>query len=252
MQVVYRIRNLATGKVYIGSSKKGLGSRRYLHLRDLKKGSHHSVALQADWNKYGAGGFAFEVVETVDVSDLLVLMKARLRTREQFWMDQTECATKGYNTSPSAFGNAGAAFYQTESFKEKHRRKFDRLGFAHHKPLPRLTKEQLLENSRPLAKLTDTEVESIRSEAANGVGQDELAARYSVCQQTISNIVRRRGIVYGGTSRVDYKPKMKHSVITPEQREAVKVMRRAGRILVDIAAETGFSKATISNISREP
>ena len=55
---IYQIRNIANGKVYVGSAAKF--SRRFNdHKRKLNNGRHHSIKLQNAWNKNGAESFVF-------------------------------------------------------------------------------------------------------------------------------------------------------------------------------------------------
>lgn len=82
-----------SGKAYFGSSGN-LDKRRYEHFRLLKKGTHHCVALQNAWNKYGAG-LQFKTIELCDAEQLM--------EREQWWIDNAGSFYKGiYNSSLSA------------------------------------------------------------------------------------------------------------------------------------------------------
>lgn len=58
--------------------------------------------MQAAWRVYGEHAFAFEVVEVVTDSRLLV-------EREQFWLDETKSSdrTRGYNARPTAESQLG-------------------------------------------------------------------------------------------------------------------------------------------------
>jgi hypothetical protein len=64
--IIYKIVNLETGDIYIGSAVYGK-KRWYTHKCLLKKGKHHSIILQREWNKYGENNFVFQTLETVDV-----------------------------------------------------------------------------------------------------------------------------------------------------------------------------------------
>lgn len=59
---VYSITNKINGKMYIGSSSKGLDGRWKSHIRCLRRGKHHSYHLRQAWNKYGEGVFEFRVL----------------------------------------------------------------------------------------------------------------------------------------------------------------------------------------------
>lgn len=66
MQGIYEIVNQADGKAssYIGSSADIEGRFRG-HRYKLSKGIHYNPRLQASWDKYGEGAFAFSVLEEV-------------------------------------------------------------------------------------------------------------------------------------------------------------------------------------------
>ena len=58
---IYKITNIENGKCYIGKSNNIL--RRWMeHQHKLQRGTHHSMSLQNDWNKYGITKFTFQVI----------------------------------------------------------------------------------------------------------------------------------------------------------------------------------------------
>ena len=91
---IYRIRNIASGKLYIGSSVN-VKKRLEAHRRALIRGYHVNVKLQRAWNKHGAEAFEFSLIEIVP--DVM-----RLIEREQHWLDATSAAWVGYNITPTA------------------------------------------------------------------------------------------------------------------------------------------------------
>lgn len=64
MAVIYRILNVVTDHIYIGSARNPK-KRKWEHWNDLKKGTHHCAALQTAWNEYGPDAFEFEILEEV-------------------------------------------------------------------------------------------------------------------------------------------------------------------------------------------
>lgn len=76
---IYRIKNLKTNKIYIGSSKN-LHKRKIQHLYGLRNNCHGNNKLQNSWNKYGEESFVFEVIEECEVEKLI--------EREQHWVDE--------------------------------------------------------------------------------------------------------------------------------------------------------------------
>ncbi len=95
---VFQIKNTANGKVLLGSSlnlEGPLNSHKFM----LKIGHHQNNALQADWNTYGEDKFAFEILETVKVTDAPNLnLSDELTLLEQIWLEQLQpFGERGYN-----------------------------------------------------------------------------------------------------------------------------------------------------------
>ena len=78
---IYQIINIATGKIYVGSSVD-LYRRYYIHYGSLCKNKHENPKLQRAWNKYGEDVFDFYVIE------FLPRNKELIRKREQFWINK--------------------------------------------------------------------------------------------------------------------------------------------------------------------
>ncbi len=76
---VYRIYRIgrADHDCYVGSTT-GKTNRAYYHTWHLRRNSHHSLHLQAAWNKYGSSAFRYQVLEISD--------ETHLRNRERWWM----------------------------------------------------------------------------------------------------------------------------------------------------------------------
>lgn len=106
---IYCIKNLQSGKKYIGSCKK-LRNRIHLHIRTLKHQNHHSRILQRAFNKYGIENFCVEILEVVnEIKDLL--------NREQYYLD---FYNPEYNIAKVAGSSLGIK--RTDEFKEKIRK----------------------------------------------------------------------------------------------------------------------------------
>lgn len=112
---VYKITNLVTGKIYIGSTKSqgkrkpnenGFYNRFRTHLTSLKKNKHSNKHLQRSWNKYSLACWKFEVIEVCNEEMCI--------EREQYYLDtllfaqeylsktNTKFKVKGYNICPLA------------------------------------------------------------------------------------------------------------------------------------------------------
>lgn len=98
--VIYKITNLTTGKIYIGSASwydKRIGT----HIHRLRRNDHDNIYLQNAWNKYGEEDFSFEIIEEANKENLI--------EREQYWIDTTNCIDRkvGYNIQKIAGTSKG-------------------------------------------------------------------------------------------------------------------------------------------------
>ena len=99
---VFQIKNVANGKVLLGSSlnlEGPLNSHRFM----LTTGSHRNKALQNEWNAYGEKNFVFEILETVKVTDDPNFnLNDELTLLEEIWLERLQpFGEKGYNTDPN-------------------------------------------------------------------------------------------------------------------------------------------------------
>lgn len=92
---IYEIKNLSNGKRYIGSAVD-FGNRWRVHAQSLKRGDHHSRALQRAWNKYSPAAFQF--------NRLIVCSKENLIMYEQAAID---AFNPEYNCAPKAGSQLG-------------------------------------------------------------------------------------------------------------------------------------------------
>ena len=58
---IYKITNIITNQIYIGSSCK-LSTRKYAHFYQLEKNIHPNKYLQSSYNKYSKEAFDFEII----------------------------------------------------------------------------------------------------------------------------------------------------------------------------------------------
>ena len=75
---IYMLINSENNKRYVGSSKN-LYDRLHQHFHNLKYNKHHSLHLQASYNKYGESNFEYEILEFCDLENLY--------EREQYYLD---------------------------------------------------------------------------------------------------------------------------------------------------------------------
>lgn len=60
---VYKIENILSKKVYIGSTVNSFSQRWNSHASQLRRGIHFNKHLQNSWNKHGEVNFEFSVEE---------------------------------------------------------------------------------------------------------------------------------------------------------------------------------------------
>jgi hypothetical protein len=95
---VFLIRNNINDKVFLGVSLNldGIINR---HKFQLKNGIHANKALQADWQKFGSGNFAFEIVDELTPSqDASRDYGQELALLAKLWLEKVQpFAERGYN-----------------------------------------------------------------------------------------------------------------------------------------------------------
>jgi len=98
---IYCIVNIINSKIYVGSAVD-LKQRKHDHFKLLRGNNHFNNYLQRSFNKHGEFNFKFKLLETVNV-------KSDLITREQHWINKTNCLNKnyGYNICPNAGNTLG-------------------------------------------------------------------------------------------------------------------------------------------------
>ncbi|HSL45029.1 MAG TPA: GIY-YIG nuclease family protein [Anaerolineales bacterium] len=97
---VFQIKNMANGKVLLGSSlnlEGPLNKHRFL----LRINGHPNKDLQKDWNELGPDPFTFEILETVQIQDNPNFnLKDELTLLEEIWLEKLQpFGERGYNSS---------------------------------------------------------------------------------------------------------------------------------------------------------
>lgn len=100
---IYKIQNIISGKLYIGSSYN-IRERLINHKSMLRCNKHHSIYLQNAYNKYGINNFIFEIIEECKLDELMI--------KEQYYIDSYEFNYL-YNILPKS----------SPGFTKKHKRK---------------------------------------------------------------------------------------------------------------------------------
>ena len=97
---VFQVKNIANGKVLLGSSlnlEGPLNKHRFM----LRVNGHLNKALQKDWNELGPDHFSFEILETVQIKDNPNFnLKDELTLLEEIWLEKLQpFGERGYNSS---------------------------------------------------------------------------------------------------------------------------------------------------------
>lgn len=85
---IYKIKNTANGKTYIGQSTD-IEQRWSAHKRELQNGIHKNTLLQNDWDAFGESNFSFEVIKKC--------RSIKLNEYEKFYIQQYNAFEQGYN-----------------------------------------------------------------------------------------------------------------------------------------------------------
>ena len=87
---VYQVKNLANGKVLLGSSLNLEGPLNR-HKFMLKIGSHTNKILQKDWDEFGPEQFSFDILEEVQRKDNPNFnLKDELTLLEMVWLEKLQ------------------------------------------------------------------------------------------------------------------------------------------------------------------
>jgi group I intron endonuclease len=90
-QCIYMIRNISTGKIYVGQTKD-MGQRKSQHLTTLKQMCHENSDIQVDYILYGINSFIFEIIEFLNFDENFL-------EKERYWIKYFDTEyPKGYNS----------------------------------------------------------------------------------------------------------------------------------------------------------
>lgn len=207
---IYKISNKINSRIYIGSAIDFV-NRKSKHLRQLNSNKHCNIKLQRFYNKYGNESLVFSIVEYCEKENLL--------EREQFYINNLNCVTNGFNI----LSTAGS--WLNHSHTEKSKKKLSAtkkgiqtkgmLGKVHSEKTKELIakkalgrkqsedtiKKRISKNTgkkRPLSAIYITrkkreilnreQVLKIRELLNQKINQYEIAKQFGVCQGVISRI----------------------------------------------------------------
>lgn len=201
---IYKITAIHSGEFYIGSSNDI--NRRWAHHKYyLTVGKHSNPILQKIFKKHGKDCFCYEVIEYVDINNLII--------KEQYYIDTL---TPKLNIRLVAHSNQGLKHKKetiekirllktglTHSDESKQKMREAHLGkklSEEHKEklriintgkvLPKKTEQQILNNARSQAKLTDEQVYQIKWLGWLGLSASEIARPFNIANTTVFKIIK--------------------------------------------------------------
>ena len=95
---VFKIENTVNGKILIGSTKN-LPGKSNSTMFQLKQGTHMNKTLQQEYKQFGAAGFIFTVLDTLEPQEGIHYDYTEdLTTLENMWLQKLQpYGEKGYN-----------------------------------------------------------------------------------------------------------------------------------------------------------
>jgi len=267
---IYCIRNLISGRVYVGSSIK-LRRRLQEHRRQLRAGVHIAKAMQRSWNKHGEASFEFSVIEAVEAE--------RLIEREQFWIDRLNAAsrTKGFNSAPTAGNCLGVRHSAETRAKQSAARKGVPKSPEHRKAIGDAQVGKIISDAQRAVAAANTrkffDAHPEARERMREVGRrNGLARRGSTIKQEVREKISRtckaspafmdsardklanltheqrlEGWKKAALSRVG-QPRRDKRTLTFEEAEQVRRDKSAGATYRDLAHQWGLSAPTLFQI----
>lgn len=199
---IYKIKNLVTNKIYVGSSTN-IKKRWRDHKWHLKEGIHHNSHLQSSYNKYGLNNFIFSIEIECDVNELLneekkTVLKYKSNDRnfgynkndpKTIFIGKKSKEILNEKSSLRMKGNKNPMFGKTGEDCPKHAYV---LSDEKRKKMSEWAKNRKGSNSNA-SKLTEKEVLKIRDlYQTKNLSQTKMSEIFNVTQATISDVINKK------------------------------------------------------------
>ncbi|WP_410931941.1 GIY-YIG nuclease family protein [Pseudomonas sp. SIMBA_067] len=199
---IYQIRNLVSGKTYIGSASN-YPVRKSVHLNSLRGGRHRNRHLQSAYDKYGESSLEFSKILICEKRDLLFYEQRAIDClAPEYNIHRVAGSPAGYSHSPetiekmkSAWANRPADIREkiaaADRSGERHTEKSRRAIADHQRSRVRGDSERR-KIALSVGMFTEAQVLLIRELRSAGAKLSDLAARFNTSSPVISNIANRK------------------------------------------------------------
>ena len=200
---IYGIRNLLNGKVYIGKTGMNFGDRWDSHRSLLNNGKHDNSHLQKAWDKYGQDNFEFIIIEDCGIDELSDREKYYIKLYKDMGLAYNihDGGDEGYNLGKHLSEETkrkigeknrinGLGRKASDETKEKMAKSHTGMKYA---PMSEEGKKNIQQaqqkyfEQNPKKLCIDDAIE-IRRLYKDGMNYSEIARKYNVTHQCISDI----------------------------------------------------------------
>lgn len=200
---IYGIRNLINGKIYVGKTGMNFGDRWDSHRSLLNSGKHDNQHLQRAWNKYGQENFEFIVLEDCEIDKLSELEKHYIKSYKDMGLAYNihDGGDEGYNLGKHLSDETkrkigeknrvnGLGRKVSDETKEKMSKSHTGMKYTQMSKEGRKNIQQAQQKyfERNPKKLCVDDVVEIRKLHLDGLSYSEIARKYNVTHQCISDI----------------------------------------------------------------
>lgn len=184
---IYRILNIKTKKVYIGSSER-IEGRWKRHKSDLNCNIHHSTHLQRAYNKYGKENFIFSILEECSEEILL--------EREQYYKNLYKSWQRKYGYDMCRYAGNCKGIKKSKEIINKIANS-NRIAWEKKElktPYSKFSKNKKKEFNNELRKQIKLRNAEIILELKLGTRQDVIAEKYNLSPSAITLIKKKNQI----------------------------------------------------------